>query len=461
MEMTAEVSWAFHELIRSDLGDTRLNDRLIRLVDAVAAKPGASLTEACDKAGTKAAYRFFDNERIEAAKILAPHAERTVERAAKHDVVLAIQDTTTWSLSGRPATAGLGHVGGVKGAKGLLVHSTMIVSPNGHPLGVLDQQVWARMKSGTRKKAHQTPIDQKETRCWLKGLDAVQKALPNHPKVVVVGDRESDIFDLFQFPRRPNVQLLVRVGPEKRLVDHESRYLQAAVESSPPRGTIRVELPRADGRPARTAVLEVRWASLNVLPPKHHPNHSELSSIRLQFILVEEKDPAQGQKPVRWLLVTTLAIETFEDALRYVTWYTRRWRIERFHFVLKSGCKIEELQLEDADNLTRALACYSIVAWRLLWLTYEARENPDQSCACVLSSHEWQSLCATVRRKQSIPTEPPTLRNAVRMIAELGGFLARKGDGEPGVKTLWRGLRRLDDISQTWQLAQQQRPPIR
>jgi len=180
-------------------------------------------------------------------------------------------------------------------------------------------------------------------------------------------------------------------------------------------------------------------------------------SIRMNFILVEEINPPQGEKPVRWLLATTLPIETLEDALRCVQWYAYRWTIERFHFVLKSGCKIEERQLESVEAMERAIPIFSIVAWRLLWLTLQARETPDAPCTMILKEFEWQALCATVPAgAQRLPATPPTLREAVRMIARLGGFLGRKCDREPGPQTLWRGLRRLHDIAQGWLAAHKQ-----
>ena len=450
--------WAFYELIGADLGDSRLNDRLIRLVEAMSKQPEMPIPQACGKAGAKAAYRFFDNPRVEAEDILAAHKARTVKRAAECDVVLAPQDTTTWSLKHHPGTKGLGPVGEDRDSLGLLVHSTLLLSPDGVPLGIADQQVWTRSLEnyGSRHEARKKPIEQKESYCWLKSLAAVQQILPDHPRVVVIGDRESDIFDLFAAPRRPGVELLVRVNHRGRKVDHETKYLKNAIAEAPVRGTIRVELPRADDRPTRQATLQIRWATLSVLPPRNHFERRKFSPISLQFILAEEVDAPSGLKPVSWLLATTLPVDNMKDAVGGLTWYTYRWRNERFHFVLKSGCRIEDLQLETDERLRRALPCFSIIAWRLLWLRYESQKNPQQLCAKILEAHEWQSLCATVQPKKPVPHEAPSLGSAVRMIAQLGGFLNRKHDGEPGVKTLWRGLRRLNDISYGWNLANTQ-----
>jgi hypothetical protein len=448
-------SWVFRELLRAELGDERLNKRLIRIVEALSEQPEGAIPQACGKAGAKGAYRFFDNDRVRAEDILAAHATRTVERATDCEVVLAPQDTMTWSLNEHHATRGLGPIGSDRKSRGMLVHSTMFVSPTGVPLGLVDQQVWARSlkKYGSRTKARQKPVEQKESNCWLKSMAAVQEVLPADRKVVVIGDRESDIFDLFAAPRRAGVELLVRVGRPTRRVDHEAKYLNEALAQSPVRGIVRVEVPRADGRPARTAELELRWCTLTVHPPRNHFERSKLAPLPLQFILAQERRPPAGQKRICWLLATTLPIDNLDQAARVLTWYTYRWRIERFHFVLKSGCRIEDLQLETAERLQRALPCFSLIAWRLLWLTYAARENPDASCAQILERCEWESLHAKLHPKKPIPRTPPTMREANRMIAQLGGFLARKGDGEPGVQTLWRGWRRLQDISEAWHLA--------
>jgi hypothetical protein len=180
-----------------------------------------------------------------------------------------------------------------------------------------------------------------------------------------------------------------------------------------------------------------------------------LKPVKLQVVLAQEEDLSDGVKPISWLLLTTIDINSFEVAAHCVRWYTYRWLIERYHYTLKSGCGIEKLQLETGHRIDMALATYSIVAWRLLWLTYEARYNPDIPCDTVLEADEWRSLCATINKNPIPPKKPPTLREAVRMIASLGGFLGRKGDGEPGVKTIWLGLRRLYDITATWKLIHQ------
>lgn len=449
--------WAVHELVGAELGDSRLEDRLIELVSTLAENHGMSLPQACGPSGAKAAYRFFDNEKVDAGEILAPHTKCAARRAREYSVVLAPQDTTTFSFKTHPSKSKLGYVGSDRNSRGLLMHSMMLLSPSGKPLGILHQQMWSRDAKGYGKRAtaRSRPIEEKESYRWLAGVKSAEQALPEHPCVVVIGDQESDIFELFSAPRASNVQLLVRVRNANRVIDHEDKYLEKALENSVPRGELNIQLPRADNRKPRTAKLTLRWMKFTIKPPKNLRQRSRFAPVQLHFLLAREENQPEGQEPLRWLLVTTLPIDSWDSAVQLLTWYTYRWRCERLHYVLKSGCQIEELQLEEPDRLQRAIACYLIVAWRLMWLTHEAREHPDDSCVTVLETHEWESLCATIAPRKPIPTNPPTLREAVRMIAKLGGFFGRKADGEPGLKTLWIGMRRLADISATWRLARQ------
>ena len=214
---------------------------------------------------------------------------------------------------------------------------------------------------------------------------------------------------------------------------------------------ISIVVPRQDEKKPRTASLRIRHASFDFPPPMNRAKSFQNRSVTLNVISALEDNPNPEVKPIQWLLLTTLEVSNFESAARYIRWYTYRWLIERYHYVLKSGCRIEQLQLKTAERIKKALATYTIVAWRLLWLTYQARENPLLPCDTILEKHQWQSLCCHF---QGCPLskDPPSLKQAVIWIAQLGGFLARRHDGFPGVKTLWRGLQRLHDIASTWKL---------
>lgn len=441
--------WSALELRHVDLGDQRLNKRLVKLVDDLLHAPESSVPVASgDWAATKAAYRFWDNPRVDPEDIRAAHAAVTLERLEiyRHEPILVIQDTTSFDFTDHPDTAGLGYLGHSK-RSGFWLHTALAVSAPGVPLGPLHQHTWTRDPKALGKRAlrNKKETADKESQRWLGALAATEDVLPVDQTVITVADREADFYDLFAAPRRAGSHLLIRAKPRRRVRQVE-RLLGRTVRAAEAAGTMTVELRRGDDRPPRKAVLTIRFATVDIAPPSTHVRRKELPHLRLTAILAEEENPPAGQEPVRWWLLTTLAISTLDDAMRVVGWYALRWLVERYHYVLKSGCRIEQLQLETAERLRRALATYAVVAWRLLWLTYEARRNPETSCESALPREQWQVLHRVVEKSKSLPATPPSLREAVRQIARLGGFLARKGDGEPGVKTIWRGLRRLDDF---------------
>jgi hypothetical protein len=428
------------------------------LVDDLLHAPEASVPQASgDWAATKAAYRFWDNPRVDPDDIRAAHRDSTLGRLPDHqdDPILAIQDTTSFDFTDHPQTAGLGYLAHSK-RSGLWLHSVLAVTGAGVPLGLLDQRTWARDKAnlGRRARRNKTETADKESQRWLDAAAATEAALPGGQGVLTVADREADFYDLFAAPRRPGSDLLIRAKPRRR-VRHAERLLGRAVRAGAAAGTMTVDLKRGDDRPPRPATLTIRFATLEIAPPSAHPRRKTLPHLKLTAILAEEQSPPGGQEPVCWWLLTSLPIATLGDAEQAVRWYTLRWLVERYHYVLKSGCRVEHLQLETAARLERALATYAVVAWRLLWLTYAARRHPEVSCEAVLPREQWQVLHRAVYKTGDVPVSPPGLREAVRQVARLGGFLARKCDGEPGVKTIWRGLRRLEDLVTGWKLSLQ------
>lgn len=382
-----------------------------------------------------------------------------MERVKEYEMVLAIQDTTDLNFTQHRSKQGVGPISTQPTVMGLKVHSVLAVSAFGVPLGMLHQQVWARnpQEVGKRHRRRQRQTEDKESQRWLSALAASELAVPNEIEVVTVADREADIYDLFARPRRERSHLLIR-GTHNRLVNHEAEYLHAAIRQTPTVGELIIEVPRSNERPSRQATLTVRFATLEVQPPRHHQKRATLAPVTIQVVLAQEQNPPDDTTPISWLLLTTLPVNSFDEAVQCVRWYSYRWLIERYHYVLKSGCRLEQLQLETRERIERALATYCIVGWRLLWLTYQARYQPDIGCDTVLQTHEWQALYCTIHSQPIPPATAPSLRQAVRWIAQLGGFLGRKHDGEPGVKTIWRGWQRLQDIAATWQLLHSHQP---
>ena len=466
-----QESWAEQEVGQAHLGHAARTKRLVRLVADLVAHPAESVPQACQEwAATKGAYRFWANERVEAAAIRQAHIEQTRARCQEQELILAIQDTTDVDDSTHPATTGLGHLQGkrTKGRlpQGLKVHSVMAASQQGVPLGLLYQQVWVREdETATEEEAvhrrHQS-IDEKESGRWLLVPQAIGASFAPAQRVLTIADREADLYDLFAQARPVGQELLIRAKHDRRLHTQpkaEAAHLWERIRQTRAAVIVAFEVPRSQGHPPRSTTLAIRFATLTIAPPKPRKNHVVWKPLPLQVVLAEEVDPPAGETAVCWLLLTTMPVTGEEEAVQVVLWYSLRWLIERYHYVLKSGCRIEELQLETRQRLERALATYCIVAWRLLWLTYAACQTPESSCELVLQPDEWQALSATIHQTPTPPEQPPTLHQAVCWIARLGGFLGRTSDGEPGVKVIWRGLRRLQDITATWQLLHSQEPP--
>lgn len=452
------TGWAATELQFADLGDKRRNKRLVRLVEDLAAQPNASVPQASgDLAATQAAYEFWSSPHIKAQAIGEAHQKSTLERVKQNTIIIAIQDTTELNFTHHPSKKGMGYLDNAN-SRGLKVHSVFCSSAQGVPLGVLHQQVWHRDVAdlGKKHQRHKKLTQDKESQRWLSALDATGSMISHETAVVTVADREADIYDLLVLPRRPNSHLLIRATHNRCVKRHpealQVERLQSVMEQTPACGQLTVELRRHPERVARQATLTLRTTTLELQPPQTHPECERLEPVSLQVILAVEDNPPPGVEPVCWLLLTTLAVSSFKDVVECLRWYTYRWLIERYHYVLKSGCRLEQLQLETSERIYRALATYTIVAWRLLWITYQARYHPQTPADTVLATHEWQALYCTIHQTPIPPVSPPSLNTCVRWIAQLGGFLARKGDGEPGVKTIWQGLQRLHDIAQTWLL---------
>jgi hypothetical protein len=445
-----------HQLFPFDLGDRRLDRRAARIVQAALDHPGASIPLAAGSpADTEATYRFFDNSLVDPADLDGAHQRYTVGLARDTDGPLLIaQDTTPADFTSPARSGNLGQLAHAQHF-GFFIHSALTLTADGLPLGLLSQHVWMRPpeQRGKRKGRRHKETADKESQRWLDTEQACIAALPADREVVTIADREADFYDYFALPRRPGQQVLVRAKLRRRVAESKE-LLGVAVQQGPVRGTLAVRVPRKDGRPGRTATVVVRYGTFALLPPSTHPRRKQLGPLPLQAVLVEEADPPPGAKPLRWLLLTTRAVDSLEDAAGVVRWYSYRWRIERYHFVLKSGCRLEELQLETAARLRRALAVYALVAARLLHLTYRARQEPEAVCEPAVSREEWQVLWHHFRPGEALPAAPPSLGQAVGWIARLGGFLGRKGDKAPGVKVLWRGLRKLRDMVTGFQLAQ-------
>jgi len=465
-ETTLDEQWAALEFAEVELHDARLNRRCQELAGALGQQPTAFINEACeDWAATKAAYRFFGNtKKVTPAGLSAPHQQRTVERMSQHPLVLAVQDTTFFNYTPHPQTEGLGEIGNKnQQQRGFGLHSTLVVTPAGLPLGTLTQQFFTRPigePAHTPAELRRLPIEQKESYRWLEAFEQTLALSPAGVEVVTVCDREADLYEMFVLAEEKHAGLVIRASADRVLAEKEVGKLWAKVEQQPLAGHVTLQITPNQQRPARQATVSVRFTQVNLRPP-WRPNQKKLPPVTLTAILVrEDNPPADVDEPIEWLLLTNTSVQNFDDALRVIGWYGCRWQIEVYHKILKSGCTVEDCRLQKAERLQNYIALMSVVAWRLHWLTYINRTDPDLPCTVILTATEWQVLYRRIHHTASLPSTPPTVRQAVRWIAQLGGFLGRNRDGEPGITVIWRGWQRLQDMADTWDIVKEQSPLV-
>lgn len=456
--LRSDPLWAFNEFANAEFNDSRLTHRLQLLASRFVQQPLASIPQACGSwAHSKGAYRFCSNEKVSFQAILASHYNCTLERVGLRDcaVVLCPQDTTTLNYLAHPATQGLGHVGTKPGKSlGMLLHSTLALSVEGQFFGLLHAHCWARPRGKKLRRTrsrHDLNIRQKETFRWLESFRRVEQLAQLYPQHlwVSIEDREGDIYDVLREAILPGHRagLLVRSRHDRSLVGTR-KTLFKYMGQLPARGTLLVAVPRQQNQPLRTTLLTIRFAKVTFPAPRYHTGQAP---IPLWAVWAEEMNPPHGQKAIRWCLLTTVPVQTLAQAIERIAWYVKRWTIEDFHRVLKSGCQVEARQLATRQRLQRALAIDMVVAWRIMDLNKAARVQPDSPADQWLSTQEWQALYAYTHNTAHVPQKPPKIGQAVVWIAQLGGFLARKSDGHPGPMTLWRGLQRLNDIVAAWQ----------
>jgi hypothetical protein len=455
--------WAEEEFGTVRLYDDRLKQRLYTIAQDFYDCPQANIPEACgSKSRTMGAYRFFENPKVTMDVVLTAHTEATIERIKKHRVVLVPQDTTTLNYSTHPMTEGLGPVNNQDDqAIGLLLHDTLAFTEEGTPLGILDAQCWARdpQEKGKRYRRKELPIEQKESRKWLRSYQKaaqVQKLCPE-TMLVVIGDREADIYELFLEASREadGPKLLVRAEKTRnRKVEQE--FLWDFMAQQKVVGGLQIHVPRRGSRKARDAWIDIRFAELALNPPKHC---GSAPSVRVWAVYVTERVRKKIEAPIEWMLLTTVEVKSFEEAQKRVEWYSGRWGIEVYHRTLKSGCRIKDRQLETADRLETCLGVDIVVAWRIYHLAMLGREIPEMPCTAFFKEIEWKALCCYANKTPVPPEKPPSMREAVFLVGAIGGHLGRRSDGFPGTQTLWRGLVRLSGATEMYAILTRQYYP--
>lgn len=451
-------AWVEREL-GGEFPDRRLKARLGKLLGDLSRRIGETIPAACqDWAATKAAYRFFSNPRVDERVILAGHVAATAARfAATSGIVLVLHDTTEFSFT-RNTPDGVGYLSYVKGrhathtACGLLLHSSLVLTTDGLPLGLAAVKFWGRRAfKGTnarKRKVNPTrvPIEEKESARWLDNLTQSTRRLGDPGRCVHVGDREADIFELFHAARDARTHFLVRTAVD-RLAGRGGTTVAKVMRRQPIRGTHEVEV-RDDHGAVSTATVQVRFCRVTVNPPVS--KRKRYDPLSLTVIHAHERGTPTGREPIRWKLLTDLAVENLDGAVEKLNWYASRWKLETYHKVLKSGCQAEQSKLRTAERLTNLLAVLCVVGWRVFWLTMVNRVSPTAPPEVALTPLEIEVLD---RAGGGAPPAPKrTVSHYLLEVAELGGYLARTKDPPPGNMVIWRGLSRLADLCHGFEL---------
>lgn len=437
-----------------DFGDKRRDERFVTILNNVSSQPGSSIPKQNKRwYDTKATYEFFKNEDVSVEALQKTIMMYGVNHISDKKELLILHDISNISYNDLQAE-GLGYLDNKEG-RGILCYSSMAATTEGLPLSLLYQHTWVRPldELGKSAKRKQISFEDKESYRWYEGMQEVNKLLGQSIHKIHIADREADIYELFFHACEPNTDLLIRARHNRQLSNGSHLWDNIALQ--PISAKVDLDIPDKTGKKKIKVEAEVRYHQVEILRPasnKHSYESVTLTAIEIKEVNNEKKNE---EEIIHWKLLTTLEVTSITDALQCVKWYTYRWLIERFHYVLKSGTKIEELQLKDAVSLQKAIAVYSMAAFRVMQLVYQSRHHPEVSCEVVLTKAQWKTLYMLKHQSNEIPKQPPSLQQAVIWIGRLGGHLGRKSDGPPGLKTVWLGYQQLCHAASVYELMTQ------
>jgi hypothetical protein len=443
------------EVADAEFGDLRLAKRLTALVTSIVDRPAESFPKALDDAELEAAYRFFGNDSVTPDAILAPHFRQTAKRAAGHERVLVVHDTSQFEFNGSVTREGLGRL--VNPGQGFFGHFSLAVAANGtrEPLGLLAIQTIFRLDKPKPKSQRKSSDSRGESARWPQGIEAAEQLLDGRTRAIHIMDREADSYPILSCLHDAGHSYVIRAFQNRVLVGEDEQHLKDAAKAAKRSFerevplTRRPQLPGAPGKrhPARKGRLaRLSFAATTVeIPRTAKTKKGSSKSIALNVVYVVERRPPRGEPPVEWFLLTDLSATTTDEIAFIVDCYRGRWMIEEYFKALKTGCAYEKRQLETAHSLLNAMAVLAPVAWRLLLLRHLAREAPERPASAALTPTQLEVLRAVARRP--IP-DKPTVKEAMLAIAGLGGHLPRNGD--PGWLVLGRGMHDLLLLELGW-----------
>lgn len=464
-------AWVDRELADCEFKDERLGKRFRSLLEQLSSRPGGSIPLVCqDWANTKAAYRFFDNDRVSEAEILGGHFQATRDRAAATDgPVLVMHDTTEFTYKREDVDAvgktRINIAGAYRDgmpryitACGILMHSSLAVTTEGLPLGLTAIKFWSRKKfkgaNALKKKINPTrvPIEEKESIRWLDNLQRSTNLLGDASRCVHIGDRESDIYELFCTAQDAGTKFLLRTCVDRLAGDGEHTIATEMAEVDC-KGLHRVEVRDRHGNVSE-AVLELKFRRILVQPPLY--KQRRYPALELTVLHATERGKPRGRDPIDWKLITNLSVTSRAEAIQKLHWYALRWKTETFHKILKSGCQAEQSKLRTAERLVNLLAMFCILSWRIFWLTMLNRDTRKAKASIAFTPLEIDILRRLAPdRPHSAAARVPSLQSCLTQLARLGGYLNRASDPPPGNMVMWRGMSRLTDIEIGFKMAAQ------
>ncbi len=456
MFILSPAAWAERQFATVQLGDVRRPVRAVDLAARLMRNPSASLPQQMgSRKALKAAYRLLNEEDVTYAALMQPHWEQTRQEAQQQEVVLLVQDTTQVDYTHHPTTTGLGPVGTGRG-QGFLLQTVLAVVPDSQQvLGIAHQEPFVRQAAPSGETREQRSQRPRESQVWTRAVHGIGAPPPGH-RWVHVGDRYSDIFAFLQACRQHDTDLVVRAAQNRRIqTPHgQATHLLTFARHLPLQGEQDLELSARHDQPARRARVRLSFSPVTLQPPRREGPGQVPLALWVLRVWEVGRVPA-GVEKLEWILLTSVPLRTVADGWERVAWYRCRWLVEEYHQCLKTGCSLEKRQLQEGLGLWRLLGFLSPLAVRLLQLREWARRNPEQLAHTVLP----QAVVEVVALLAHLPAEALTVRAFWQQVAQLGGYLGRRGDGPPGWKTLWRGWLHVQTLLEGIQLASQLSPP--
>ena len=459
------MSWIDEEFETIDLGDKRLNKRFIQIVESLGFAPGRTIPQSFKSWGEiKACYNFTNNGLITEEKLLAPHIEKTLERIREYPVVLLLSDTTDINYTTKVAMTGKERL--TNKQNGIWLHPTIAVTLERLTLGIVDANFWHRQPGVAEKNAasgtarDKAPIEEKESYRWLqsylKACDIAQK-IPE-TQIVNIADREGDIIDIFETALEQEKQgsfarFIIRSQYDRCLEEQDEetkiqKKLRQRLKETASLGEVEFTISPTEKRKGRKVKQQIKAVNVTLKPGN---KYKKSKKVKINAVMAIEENPPEGEEALVWIFITNLPINNFDDVCKIIKYYQCRWEVELFFKILKSGCKIEERQLQTTDRMKNLIAIFMILAWRVLFTMMLGRVCSEISASEVFEEAEWKSVYKIVNSRKSLPRKPPRLGEFIILIAVLGGYVDKKGAEPPGVKTMWKGMARMVDFAIAWE----------